>query len=723
MIKAASQANRELEFISPLGTDVLLLHNFKGKEQLGRLFQFDLELRSTQEDIDFEALLGQNVSIRLNTSPSLVDAVSGAISGQGGGFGERFFNGFITDFSQGESKEGFATYKATVSPWLWFLKRTNDCRIFQEQNAVDIIEAVLQDNDQTDYELRLSGDYRKREYTVQYRESDFNFISRLMEEEGIYYFFEHEEGQHKLIICDSYASHEMIPAYDGIPYYPPDATTIRHEDIINKWAHKRTVLSGAFALNDYDFKNSRSNIKNDHSAPKEHDKADAEVYDYPGKYITHDEGKQYAKMRQEEEHASYAVIKGKSTAREFSAGKLMKMIKHPREDQNIEYLITAVTHQADQDAYGSTKKGGSGYSYKNKFQVIESRTPFRADSKSVIPTVEGPQHAHVVGPANEEIYCDEYGRVKVQFPWDRYGEKNENSSCWIRVSQNWAGGNWGHMAIPRIGQEVIVDFYEGNPDRPIITGRTYNDATKVPYPLPANKTRMTIKSKTHKGTGYNELRFEDEKDQEEVFIHAQKDQNNVVEHNETTRVGNDRTENIGNDETISIGHDRKESVGNDETISIGHDQSNTIGHDQNFNVIRNRISNVGKDEVIKIDNHRKLDVFADQYITTGGHHEHEVKGKLELKAGQKIIHLTETHETKAGEKLIVRSAAGEIIIDSGGITLKGKVSIKGNLSIVGGGASYSGLSGVANQGKALDLLCAMDDDGKCPLSDCPCGRN
>ncbi len=704
----ASQKNREIEFISPLGRDVLLLHSFNGIEKLGRLYRFDLELRSTREDIDFEAILGQNVSIRLDISPSLIDAVSGAISGKGGGETERYFNGYITDFSQGESKEGFATYKATVSPWLWFLQRTNDCRIFQEQSVVDIIQSVFEDNEQTDFELRLSNTYRLREYVVQYRESDFDFVSRLMEEEGIYYFFTYEKGSHKLIICDSYSSHEMIPAYDGIPYYPPDSTTIRHEDIINKWKHKRTVLSGAYALNDYDFKSSRSNIKNHYSYPKEHDKAEAEVYDYPGKYITHDEGKQYAQMRQEEMHACYAVIKGNSTAREFSAGMLMKMIKHPRNDQNIEYLITAVTHKADQDAFGSTKKGASGYSYKNKFQVIDSKIPFRSKSDTPIPTVEGTQHAHVVGPDKEEIYCDEYGRVKVQFPWDRYGKRDENSSCWIRVSQNWAGASWGHMAIPRIGQEVIVDFYEGNPDRPIITGRTYNDATKVPYPLPANKTRMTIKSKTHKGTGYNELRFEDEKDQEEVFIHAQKDQNNVVEHDETTRVGNDRTETIGNDETISIGHDRIESVGNDETISIGHDQSNTIGNDQNNNIIRNRISHIGKDEIIKIDNHRKIDVYADQYITTGGHHTHEVGEKAELKAGQKIKHRTKIHQVSGSDKVTLLGPSGTITIDSSGITLKGNVKIKGSLSITTGSPNpVSAMAARANSGKAICIPCML----------------
>ncbi|MCF6191213.1 MAG: hypothetical protein L3J51_12105 [Cocleimonas sp.] len=266
------------------------------------------------------------------------------------------------------------------------------------------------------------------------------------------------------------------------------------------------------------------------------------------------------------------------------------------------------------------------------------------------------------------------------------------------------------MAIPRIGQEVIVDFYEGNPDRPIITGRTYNDATKVPYPLPANKTRMTIKSKTHKGTGYNELRFEDEKDQEEVYIHAQKDQNNVVEHDESTTVGNDRTENIGNDETISIGHDRTESVGNDEIISIGHEQSNTIGNDQNNKIIRNRISHMGKDEIIKIDNHRKLDVFADQYQTTGGHHSHEVGGKSELKVGKKITHRTKVHQTSGSKKISLLGPSGTITIDSSGITLKGNVKIKGSLAITSGSPEAVGAwKAVANQGEAICWSCLFPE--------------
>lgn len=620
---AASQTHREIEFISPLGKDVLLVHNFSAIEELGRIYQFELTLRSTVENIDFESLLGQNVTVRLDTAD------------------KRYFNGYVTEFSQGENSEGFATYSATITPWLWFLTLTNDCRIFQEQKATDIIQSVFKDNGYTDFELRLSNPCREREYTVQYRESDFNFVSRLMEEEGIYYFFEHDEGSHKLVLCDSSAAHEPIKGESTIAYYPPDATTVRDEDIINYWKHTRRVLPGKIALNDYDFKKSRADIKTEHEDPKPHEKAKEEVYDYPGIYLQGDEGKHYARMRQEELHSAYVTKVGSGTAREFTAGGLYTMMKHPREDQNIEYLITRVVHEVDQDAFGSTQGGGSGFVYQNSFSVIESLTPFRTDSTTIPPKVEGPQNAKIVGPAGEEIYCDEYGRVKVQFPWDRYGKNNENSSCWIRVNQNWAGGSWGHMAIPRIDQEVIVEFYEGDPDRPIITGRVYNDANPVPYGLPAKKTQMTIKSKTHKGVGFNEMRFDDDNGKEEVFIHAQKDQNNVVLNNETTEVGVNRTEHVGNDETITIDNDRTETVHNNEKIRIDHNRTESVGDNEKISIGINRTEDVGKNEKIKIGKNRSVTIGKNKTETIG-------RNKAETIAIAKALSIGAAYQVSVG---------------------------------------------------------------------------
>jgi type VI secretion system secreted protein VgrG len=331
----------------------------------------------------------------------------------------------------------------------------------------------------------------------------------------------------------------------------------------------------------------------------------------------------------------------------------------------------------------------------------------------------------VVGPKGEEIYCDEWGRVKIQFEYDRYGKFNELSSCWIKVSQGWAGTQFGGMAIPRIGQEVIVDYMEGDPDQPIVTGRTYNANNLPPYPLPQNKTRMTIKSQTHKGDGFNELRFEDENAQQEIFIHAEKDQNNIVKNNETTKVGVDRSEDIGNnetiaigkdrgetvgnDETISIGQNRTESVGKDETVSIGNDQSNTIGNTQQNQVGKNQITKIGKDEMVTVGNSRVLDVYADQKIKSGGHYSHTVGGKTTWKSGEKIQQLTKVYQIDAGSKAVVKAPGGTIIVDGSGITLKGAVKIKGSLAINGGSPdAVEALSLSAVVGEPICKTCLLN---------------
>ena len=279
--------------------------------------------------------------------------------------------------------------------------------------------------------------------------------------------------------------------------------------------------------------------------------------------------------------------------------------------------------------------------------------------------------AHVVGPADEEIYCDEWGRVKVQFPWDREGQNNEHSSCWIRVSQGWAGAQFGHIAIPRIGHEVMVDFLEGDPDQPIIMGRTYHSTTEPPYALPEHKTRMTIKSKTHKGNGFNELRFEDEKDREEIFIHAEKDQNNVVNNDETTQIGHDRTEQVGHDETINIGNNRTETVGQDESLTVGRDQSNKIN--------RNRMTKIEKDEVLNIGNHLSMDVYANQEVKIGRDYSHQTSRNAVFKAGKELKQHSKNIKLTGTTQVNIRGKAGTIVIDGSGITLKGKVTVKGNL--------------------------------------------
>lgn len=591
----ATQANRSIAVTSPLGDDVLLFHSMNVSEQLGRLFQFDLDLLSEDPEIKLQDILAQNVTIRY-LRPD----------------GEnRYFNGFVNQFSQAGTHGNLFVYRATLRPWFWFLTRTADCRIFQKKIVPDIVKDVFREHGFSDFEDTLSGTYREWENCVQYRETDFNFISRLLEQEGIYYYFKHEDGKHTLVLSDSISAHETVPGYEEVPYYPPEESERRERDHISDWSLNQIIQPGVYALNDFDFKKPRANLEVKSSIPREHAQAEFEIYDYPGEYKESSEGDAYARARIEELHAQYEEVQGQGNVGGLSTGCLFKLTNYPRDDQNREYLVTATNYNLGPQEYESAFTGGSSSIFTCSLTAIDKQQAFRAPRITPKPVVQGPQTAIVVGKAGEEIWTDQYGRVKVQFHWDRYGVVDENSSCWIRVSHPWAGKNWGAVAIPRIGHEVLVSFREGDPDNPIITGRVYNEDNMPPYELPANATQSGVKTRSSKEgspDNFNELRFEDKKGSEEVYIHAEKDQNNVVENNETTNVGNDRTETIGNDETITIGNNRTEDVGNDETISIGNNRTETVGTDETITIGSNRTESVGADETVTIGSNRSVTI-------------------------------------------------------------------------------------------------------------------
>ncbi len=583
--------NRQLQIKTVLGPDVLLILRMQAREELGRLFEFTVDLLSEDEAIVHDDLLGTAMTVEM-------DLVEGS---------KRYFNGYVSRFTQIGHIGFFAHYRATLRPWLWFLTRTSDCRIFQNQSVPDIIKQVFGDNGFTDFEDKLSGSYREWEYCVQYRETDYNFVSRLMEQEGIYHFFTHVDGKHTLILSDGYSSHSPLEAYTEIPYVPPTETgSSRWKDYIHSWAFTKSVQPGRYAHTDYDFKKPKSDLSVNAPQPRGYVHSDLEIYDYPGEYEETADGDNYARSRIEEIQCGYEVLEGQANARGLCSGGLFNLIEHPRGDQNREYLITATTCHLHSDAFASLPEIAEAPLFTCEFSCADSKENFRTARTTPKPMVQGPQTAVVVGAAGEEIYTDEYGRVKLQFHWDRYGGRDENSSCWVRVAQVWAGKNWGAMHIPRIGQEVIVEFLEGDPDRPIITGRVYNADQMPPYALPANMTQSGIKSRSSKGgsgENFNEIRFEDKKGDEQVYIHAEKNQDNVVENNETTRVGVNRTENVGNDETISIGHDRSEDVGNNETISIGVDRTETVGSNETVSIGSNRTVNIGvnKTEIVGVN--------------------------------------------------------------------------------------------------------------------------
>ena len=597
----ATQESRSFELKTPLGKDVLLLRQMSGTEALSQPFLWDLDLLSEKGDINPDELLGQKVSVSL-TLPN----------GK-----QRFFHGYVSEFSQGGWLQRYYRYRATVRPWYWLLTRTADCRIYQALTVPQIFEEVVKQYGFTDYELRLAGSYQAREYCVQYRESDFNFLSRLLEHEGIYFFFEHAATKHTLVLTDDPGKHQTLAGYETVPYYAPGGKDpLRKRDHLESWAYTRTVLPGSFATSDFDFKKPRKSLAGSATIAREHQQSTYEIFDYPGELSQLDsqQSDQTANVRIQELQASYMVARGQGNAAGLATGLRFTLDKYPRKDLNIAYVITQATYTLNADSY----EPGAAHeepTFEVAIEAIDARTPFRPARRTRKPMIHGAQTAMVVGRAGEEIYTDKYGRVKVQFHWDRYGKQDEQSSCWVRVAQLWAGKNWGMIHIPRVGQEVIVSFLEGDPDRPIITGRVYNGDAMPPYGLPDNATQSGIKSRSSKGgaeANFNEIRFEDLKGSEQLYIHAEKNQDGVVENDETHSVGHDRSKTIAHDEITKVGNDRTETVGNNESIAIGVSRSEQVGANEDIRIGANRTEAVGANESIAIAANRSIKVGANE---------------------------------------------------------------------------------------------------------------
>ena len=459
---AIAQQHRRIAISTPLGKDVILLRGFSGSEAISQLFHFDLDLLSENDSIKFQDVVGKNVTLRIYDT-------DGA---------QRYWNGFISRFSQGAQDRRLTAYRAQMVPWLWFLTRTADCRIFQNQKAPDIIQKIFKDLGFSDFKLRLYGDFVTRDYCVQYRETDFNFVSRLMEEEGICYYFEQQDGKHTLILANDPAAHEPCP-HQKTARYDFRGGSVVYEDVITEWQYQEEFRPGKWTQTDYNFETPSSSL-----AVTASGKNPYEIYEYPGSHQVRPAGESLAKIRLQEQATPTAVFPGAGGCRYFSPGYQFTLQDHYRSDMNQAYLLTSVRHMASHGAGYQVGGAGSGSdepTYRNSFECIPFSTPYRPARVTPEPFVQGCQTAVVVGPGGEEIYTDKYGRVKVQFHWDREGKKNENSSCWIRVSHPWAGQGWGAISIPRIGQEVIVDFLEGDPDQPIIVGRVYNAEQMPPF--------------------------------------------------------------------------------------------------------------------------------------------------------------------------------------------------------------------------------------------------
>jgi type VI secretion system secreted protein VgrG len=737
---AQSQKERTAEVTSSVEDVEFLFRRMEATEELSRLFEYELEVLSEDHAIKLEDVVGQNVTVRLNVRDDE----------------ERYFNGYVSRFGHVGAVGKFGLYRATLRPWLWFLTRTSDCRIFQEKSVPDIIKEICNENGYSDIEDGLSESYRKWIYCVQYRETDFNFLSRLMEQEGIYYYFKHEDGKHTLVLADAHSSHELCPGYEEVPFYTQAEGDLMELDHIYEWSVQQEFQACAYALCDFDFERPRSDMKVRTKASREHPMADLEIYDYPGVYCEPgckaeqftsrdfiDTGEFYAQSRINEMQSKYEHATGRGNARGLYAGGLFELTDCPRDDQNREYLIISATHEIQVSEYETMGKGDevADEAYACDLTAMDSKQVFRSPRVTPKPVVQGPQTAVVVGPSGEEIWTDKFGRVKLQFHWDRYGKADENSSCWVRVAQVWAGKTWGGIQIPRIGQEVVVEFLEGDPDRPLITGRVYNGDNLPPYKLPDNQTQSGMKSRSTKSGGggnFNEFRFEDKKGEEELYLHAEKDHTNITEndrsedvgHDRSLHVANDKSEAVDNNKSIEIGVNHEESIGSNKKLSVGVNHDETIGANKTLKVGANHGENIGGNMTLTIAQMltesvgvnyaetvgaaMQLTVGAAMTETVGANKSQTVgKNKSEDVGGSKTVSVKKdlsekvdgkhveqvTKEYGLAAKKIVLEAKDEVTIKTGRATIQMKKN--GDITINGKKITVKGSGDVVMKGKKI----------------------
>jgi type VI secretion system secreted protein VgrG len=535
-----SQQERHFRIQTVLGDAALLLREFSGHESISSPFEFRVGMLSEDPKIDLKALLRTSVTITVALPKG----------------GERHFHGRFSQLRQaGRGEDKLVVYEGVVVPALWFLNLTTGCRIFQELKTQEIVEKLLKENQVNDFRFNLTGSYEKREFCVQYRESDLNFISRLLEDEGIFYYFEHSEGKETLVMADARSAFTTCPQLGSVSY-AYSASSMSQDEGMRLIERREAVHTAKVTLTDYNFEKPSSSLKAETGA-------DPEQYDYPGGYLERTIGDSRSKIRLTEAEVPRLTFSGRSNCRTFTSGYKFELEDHYRSDMNTNYVLLSLTHQARQNKYFSSNEYLEPFEYTNTFEAIPADHDFRPARRAHKPAIQGPQTAVVVGKAGEEIWVDKYGRVKVHFFWDRESKKNENSSCWVRVSQAWAGKQWGFVMLPRIGQEVIVDFLEGDPDRPMITGRVYNAEQMPPYSLPDNQTQSGFKSRSSKGGGasnFNEIRLEDKKGSEMFSVQAEKDMETLVKHDQSLTVKNDKT--------IKIEGKHTETITKDTTITI-----------------------------------------------------------------------------------------------------------------------------------------------------------
>ena len=658
----ARDEHRIFQVKTPLD-EKLVFRRMSGVDQLGRMFEYEIEMLSENLDLDLSALLGEKLTVMMEIF-------------KGEEKTERYYSGHVTRISQVGMLGRYAVYRGTLRPWLWFLTRGAKCRIFENTTVPDIVKKIFREHGFSEFEDFLTTSHQHWEYRVQYRESDFDFVSRLMEEEGIYYFFKQEATQHTLVLADSVSAHVSI---GSIPYFPADEHGRRERDHVSDWLIAKEVQPGAYAIRDFNFMKPSTDLELTSNAPNQrsHAHADLKIEDFTTElYVEGKEPKDrttpanLARIRIEELQSQHEEVQGAGDLFEIHAGVLFKLKDFPRADQNREYAVTSSRFELVENEYETGISEDAISPYSCSFTAIDRIDQFRPPRITPKSVVKGPHTAIVVGGGkdsgggggNDEVWTDKYGRVRVHFHWER----ENSSSCWARVSQAWAGKNWGAMAIPRVGQEVIVEFLEGDPDRPIITGRVYNAEQVVPYPLPDQATKTTFKSNSSPGGGgFNEWRFEDKAGEEEIFIHAQKDMNSVILNDKTESVGVNRSREVGNNESVIVGNERQHDVGGNEFLTVGKDQDVSVGKNHILVVGDNQTVEVGKNILIKAGTQLKLECGAASLTL-------KKDGTIQISGVKVTLNGTGTATLSSGGKTKVQ---GSIVQVSG----TGAVSVQGSV--------------------------------------------
>lgn len=645
----ATQIDRPFRVKTPLGEDALLLESFTGTERVSEPFRFLLRLLSPDPNLDLGSLLNAPVvlSILLNE-----DA-------------ERHIHGNVCRIRLLEyGSDGLTAYEAEVVPWFWFLSQFYNCRIFQNKSVPDIIEKVFTDRGFSAFENRLQGTYSAREYCVQYRETDFNFVSRLMEDEGICYFFEQTEEKHTMVLVDSHNAFPSCPHQPAARFLPASGGH-QDNDTVNTLETEYKVQPGTTSLTDYNFQRPHTSLYATLAGTQQ-----GELYDYPGNHDNKEDGDRYARIRLEEQEARIAIVRGESNCMGFECGYKFKLSEHARDSANTEYTLLGLEHRGQNTGYRSGDP--QPFSYSNRFEAMDGLVPFRPPRRTRKPLIDGVQTAIVTGKSGEEIFVDQYGRIKVQFFWDREGKLDENSSCWIRVAQGWAGKHWGFICTPRMNQEVVISFLEGDPDRPLITGSVYNAEQMPPYTLPDQQTKSTWKSMSSKGGGgFNELRFEDNKGSEQIFIHGEK--------NLDVRIKNDEYKTIENNLHLTVNKDRYEHIKSDHHTTVDKDQLFKIGGDQHLTV-------TGK-QAIQVSGTHSFQVSGSVTEVFSESHSESVSMSLYLKAGTGIV-----IEDPTG--ITLKCGGSSVVIDPTGVTIKGAlVTIDGGMTKINSGPGSPAMPG------------------------------